>query len=103
MEYNGIPGNDLITPFTVVPEATLDNPFPFTVIDLRNYSEQLHDLTGDFFVGYTVPSNSVHMVISNTSNSRSYYFNSSSWNVFNGSYEMRAIIQESSSPLPVGI
>lgn len=98
---NGVPGNDLITPFTVVPEATLDNPFPFTVIDLRNYSEQLHDLTGDFFVGYTVPSNSVYMVISNTSNSRSYYFNGSSWNVFNGSYEMRAIIQESSSPLPV--
>ncbi len=98
---NGVPGNDLITPFSVTPEATLDNPFPFTKIDLRNYEQQLHDLTGDFFVGFTVPVNSVHMVVSNNSHGRSYSFNGTSWSVYSKDYEMRAIIYESTSPLPV--
>ncbi|MFZ1289323.1 MAG: T9SS type A sorting domain-containing protein [Melioribacteraceae bacterium] len=98
---NGVPGNDLITPFSVTPEATLDNPFPFTKMDLRNYEQQLHDLTGDFFVGFTVPVNSVHMVVSNNSHGRSYTFNGTSWSVYSKDYEMRAIIYESTSPLPV--
>ncbi|MBK8944501.1 MAG: T9SS type A sorting domain-containing protein [Ignavibacteriae bacterium] len=97
---NGVPGADLITPFSVTPEATLDNPFPFTKIDLRNYSE-LHDLQNDFFIGYTVPTNSVHMVVSNNSHGRSYSFNGTNWSTFSKDYEMRAIIFESTSPLPV--
>ncbi len=97
---NGVPGTDLITPFSVTPEATLDNPFPFTKIDLRNYSE-LHDLQNDFFIGYTVPTNSVHMVVSNNSHGRSYSFNGTTWSAYSKDYEMRAIIFESTSPLPV--
>ncbi|MBK7105016.1 MAG: T9SS type A sorting domain-containing protein [Ignavibacteriae bacterium] len=97
---NGVPGTDLITPFSVTPEATLDNPFPFTRIDLRNYTE-LHDLQNDFFIGYTVPVNSVSMVVSNVSHGRSYSFNGTTWSAYSKDYEMRAIIFESSSPLPV--
>ncbi len=65
---NGVPGNDLITPFLVTPEATLSNPFPFTRIDLRSYSPELDDLQGDIFIGFTVPQNSVSIITSNSSN-----------------------------------
>ncbi len=61
---SGVPGNDLITPFLVTPEATLTSPFPYTRIDLRSYSEQLSDLTDDIFVGFTVPANTVNLVVS---------------------------------------
>ncbi|MCB0742445.1 MAG: T9SS type A sorting domain-containing protein [Ignavibacteriae bacterium] len=98
---NGVPGTDLITPITVTPEATQDNPFPFTRIDLRSFSSQLSDLTGDFFIGYTVPSGSASMVVSSSSNGRSYNYNGTSWSSYSQSYEMRAIIFTSATPLPV--
>ena len=98
---NGMPGSDLITPFLVTPEATLDNPFPFTRIDLRSYSPELDDLQGDIFIGFTVPQNTVSIITSNSSNGRSYSFNGTSWTAVTKDYEFRAIIYESSSPLPV--
>ncbi len=98
---NGAPGTDLITPFTVTPEATLSNPFPFTQIDLRSYSEQLTDLTDDFFVGFTVPANDVYLVVSNNSHSRSYTKSGSTWSAYSKDYEIRAIMNISSEPLPV--
>lgn len=98
---NGVPGNDLITPFLVTPEATLNNPYPFTRIDLRNYSEQLADLTGDFFIGITVPQGTVNLLVSNNSSGRSLSFDGTSWAAYNKDYEFRAIIDESQDPLPV--
>ncbi len=98
---NGTPGNDMISPFYVTPEATLNSPFPFTRIDLRNYSNQLSDLTGDIFVGFTVPSNSVNVVISSNSHSRSYTYNGTNWASDSKDFEFRAILNLSTSPLPV--
>ncbi len=98
---NGVPGNDLITPFSVTPEATLTNPFPFTVIDLRSYSDQLHDLTDDIFVGFTVPANTVNLVVSNNPHNRSFTFNGSTWSSYSKDYEFRAILNITSFPMPV--
>ncbi len=102
-DNNGLPGNDLITPFLVTPEANLDNPYPFTRIDLRGYSPQLDDLTGDFFIGITVPQNSVNLLVSNISSNRSFSFDGTSWNStpLTKDYQFRAIINESLTPLPV--
>ncbi|MCP4709095.1 MAG: hypothetical protein GY869_10760, partial [Planctomycetes bacterium] len=52
---NGQPGADLIEPFLVTPEATLDNTSPMTRVDLRPYAEQLDNIPGDFFIGFIVP------------------------------------------------
>ncbi len=98
---NGVPGSDLITPFLVTPEATLTNPFPFTKIDLRAYSTQLSDITGDFFIGFTVPSNTVNLVVSNNPHNRSYNFNGTTWSSYSKDYEFRAIMNITSYPMPV--
>jgi len=55
----GSPGTDIITPKLVFPAATLQNTSPMTVIDLRSDSALLNSLTGDIFIGYTVPSGGV--------------------------------------------
>lgn len=51
---NGLPGEDLITPIVVFPEANLLINSPMTRIDLRDY-EELQKITGDVFMGFTVP------------------------------------------------
>ncbi len=51
----GLPGTDIITPFKVKPSATLQNTSAMTVIDLRAYSAQLSSLSGDIFIGFSVP------------------------------------------------
>ena len=60
-DNNGMPGADLITPFSVTPEADLIENSPMTRIDLSNYVAQLSNLTGDVFVGFTVPTGKTHI------------------------------------------
>ncbi len=98
---NGVPGTDLITPFLVTPEATLSNPFPFTRIDLRSYLDQLSDLTNDIFVGFTVPANEAYLVVSDNPHNRSYTLNGSTWSAYSKDYEVRAIMNITSYPMPV--
>jgi carboxypeptidase family protein/type IX secretion system substrate protein len=54
-DNGGVPGNDMITPFIVTPEATLENNSPMTRIDLRSYAAQLDNIQGDFYIGFLVP------------------------------------------------
>lgn len=49
----GVPGTDVIPPFMVTPEATLNNTSAMTRIDLRGYSGVLTGLSGDYWIGYT--------------------------------------------------
>ncbi len=51
----GVPGDDIITPFKVFPEATLDAPNKGTRIDLRPYADELEGLISDIYVGYGTP------------------------------------------------
>jgi hypothetical protein len=100
----GKPGSDLITPFLVTPAATLTNPYPMTVIDLRPYASQLSGLSGNIYIGFTVPSGSVNIISSNTvTGNRSYSYNGSAWSaVTTDDYEMRAIINDNTA-FPVEI
>jgi hypothetical protein len=54
-DFGGFPGNDLITPMMVYPEATQLNPNPMTRIDLRPWASELDSLSGDIYVGFLVP------------------------------------------------
>ncbi len=81
----GLPGTDLITPFKVFPSATLQNTSPMTVIDLRQYSTQLSNLTGDIFIGYTVPVGGCWTTITQPGTyNRSYKYSGSVWSAATG-------------------
>ena len=77
---SGMPGADMITPFMVTPEANLVEMSPMTRIDLSAYSNELAGLTGDFFVGFTVPFGQTWLAQSNPAiGGRSYTFNGNNW------------------------
>ena len=91
-EVGGLPGTDLITPFKVFPEATLAEPNRITRVDLRPYSSQLSNLSGNVFVGFTVPTGEVW--VSQTTPGvagRTYADDGSIWANITDDYHFRAI------------
>jgi hypothetical protein len=95
----GKPDSDVITSFLVTPAATLTNPYPMTVVDLRPYASQLSGLSGNIYIGFTVPGGSVNIISSNTvTGNRSYSYNGSAWSaVTTDDYEMRAVINDNTA------
>ena len=51
----GLPGADLIEPFKLFPEATLELPNKGTRVDLRPYADELEGLIGDIWIGFSSP------------------------------------------------
>jgi PKD repeat protein len=90
---NGVPGTDLITPFKVFPWATLQNTSPMTVVDLRSDSLSLTGLTGDIFIGFTVPVGGVWTTITQPgTGGRSFKYSTSGWAInTNTDFHFRAI------------
>ncbi len=60
-DNSGIPGFDLITPFLVTPESTIENNNVMTKIDLRPYADQLSNMEGDFYIGFVAPFGEIWM------------------------------------------
>jgi len=76
----GLPGTDLITPFKVMPMATLQNTSAITTIDLRPFATQLSNLTGDIYIGFSVPSGGVWCTITRPgTGNRSFKYNGTVW------------------------
>jgi len=75
-----LPGEDLIPPFLVSPEASIDDISKMTRVDFREF-EELKNLTGTVFVGFTAPEGRVNVVNTLPAEAvKSYYLNSSgSW------------------------
>lgn len=89
---NGAPGNDIITPFAVTPEATLQNTSPMTRIDLRAYEAELSGLSGDIFIGFTVPTNIVWITqFTPGVAGRSTVFDGNGWIPVDDDYHFRAV------------
>lgn len=85
-------GNDLITPFLVWPEANLNNVDAMTRIDLRPYTSQLINHSGDLFIGYTVPNGVVNILLGSPAEAnRSYFRDGLTWSPKNSDYFFRAI------------
>ncbi|MGQ9847154.1 MAG: hypothetical protein ACUVQP_06605, partial [Bacteroidales bacterium] len=85
-DNNGVPGNDVITPFMVYPAATLTNTSAMKWIDLRPYAAQLSNLSGTYYIGFTVPTGIVNITISQPGTfARSYIKTSSGWYASSGS------------------
>ena len=89
-----VPGTDLITPFKVFPEATLSNTSPMTRVDLRPYAAQLSGLSGDVFIGFTVPASSTVWLTQRTPgvSARTLTFNGTTWTAITDDYHFRAVI-----------
>ena len=89
---NGLPGADLITPFSVTPEATLTNNSPMTRVDLSAYAAELSGITGDVFVGYTVPAGETWLVQTTPAvGNRTYNFDGTNWTLNDDDYHFRIV------------
>ncbi len=99
-DNGGVPGDDVITPFTITPEATLSNTSAMTRVDLRDYYEDLSNLEGDYFIGYMMPSGNANTTISDPGAfSRSYLWDGSVWTLQDSDYHFRAITSEPQSDI----
>ncbi len=89
----GLPGTDVITPITMTPEATLTNTRPMTRVDLRPYASSLTGLSGDYYIGYTVPTGICNTVETSPGIAgRSVYKTSAgTWTVATQDFHFRAV------------
>ncbi len=90
---NGLPGADMITPFMVAPEADAENDnSPMTRVDLRAYADQLSGITGDVFMGFSVPTGEVWLVQTTPGiGGRTYTFNGTEWAAETDDYHFRLV------------
>ena len=90
----GLPGDDIIPPFYVTPEPTLDEPNRGTRIDLRGIPE-LEGIYGDVFIGYTVPGGLAWTSYTNTLvTDRSYVQTAFGWSLLTGDFHFRVVTSE---------
>ena len=90
------PGEDLIDPILISPEANLVNTRAFTRIDLRPYAAELSELMGNIFVGYTVPGGTCLTTISQPGiGDRSFNsIDGTSWASIGDDYHFRIVTGE---------
>jgi len=99
---NGVPGTDLITPLNVMPQCNLAQPNKITRIDLRSFASTLSNLTGDVFVGFTVPAGSVWVSQSTPATAhRTYSYDLTYWTLLYDDYQFRIVTSTvAGSPVP---
>ena len=88
-DNNGLPGEDIITPFVVSPEATYDNTSAMTRIDLRPFADELNNIQGNFYIGFLVNQEGefgkVHCTLTDPGNyANSYAWNGAEWAMLDG-------------------
>lgn len=91
---NGVPGDDLIDPITVTPEATLEINSPMTRVDLRPFADQLSGITGDVFVGYTVAAGETWLTQTTPAVAgRTYVWDGAAWTQIDDDYHFRIVTE----------
>ena len=88
---DGGPVDDLITPFSVTPAASPENPNPMTVIDLRDYMDDLTIPEGLVFMGLTVPEDTVKITLAPLAANRSFVLNEGTWGSATGDFHFRLV------------
>ena len=100
-DNGGVPGDDLITPFMVTPEATLENNSPMTRIDLRTYSAELNNIQGDFYIGFMVPVDIVHCTETSPGTfQQSFAWNGTAWTLDAADFHFRAVVELTQGLVP---
>jgi carboxypeptidase family protein/type IX secretion system substrate protein len=88
-DNGGVPGDDLITPFVISPEASYDNTSAMTRVDLRDYAADLNNIVGDFYVGFLANTGGeygiVHCTITQPGDfANSFLFDGAGWTFWDG-------------------
>lgn len=94
-DAGGLPGTDIIPPITVTPEATLAEPNKGTRVDLRPYAADLSGISGDIYIGYSVPGGVTWL--SETSpgiGNHTYVQTATGWLLLSVDFHFRAITAE---------
>ncbi len=95
-DAGGVPGEDLITPFEMVPAANLVNPYQMTVADLRDVSNILW-MSGDFWIGFEVPGDEVWLTLGRElDDTRSFVYDPTNgqWAMYSREFQFRAITDD---------
>ncbi|MFH2142739.1 MAG: T9SS type A sorting domain-containing protein, partial [Bacteroidota bacterium] len=92
----GMPGAELITPFTVTPEANAADLAAWTAVDLRPYSAQLSGLLNTVYIGFETPSGTCTFLYDTLGGfDGSFFHDGASWvNDSPLSYHIRAITDD---------
>lgn len=99
-DNNGVPGEDLITPFEMEPAASLENPYEMTVADLRDVQDSVF-IFGDFWVGFSVPGDEVWLTLGRElDDTRSFVYDPTTgqWAMYSREFQFRAIAGELYEP-----
>lgn len=92
---DGLPGEDMITPFKVKPEATLAEPNKGTRVDLRDYVDELSGIYGDIYIGYSCDSVAWVSQTTPAEANRTYIQTSwGGWSALFDDYHFRAVTSE---------
>lgn len=89
-DANGLPSTDLITPFKIFPQATLQNPQGWTVVDI---SDLALEPGAAYWAGYenTSAISIVHLYDQPAVNNRTYTGSLGAWAPFAGDFHLRAV------------
>ncbi|MBE0640916.1 MAG: T9SS type A sorting domain-containing protein, partial [Bacteroidales bacterium] len=97
----GLPGTDMLTtPVYANAESTVANNMRFTRVDLRPYSSLLSGLSGDFHIGFSVPTGVTNILLTQPGTfNRTSVYDGISWFPATGSsgisdYHFRCITSE---------
>ncbi|MBI4646785.1 MAG: immune inhibitor A [Bacteroidia bacterium] len=90
----GLPGTDIMTPFTIASEAGPANTLAMTRVDLRLING-VDGLSGDFYIGFTVPSGQSNLLADSAgTNMRSFFSDGTAWTQATSDYMIRAITSD---------
>jgi hypothetical protein len=90
-EVNGFPGSDLITPFTIWPSNTPEEPQAWTYVDIRDSNVVVAE--DDFFVGCRFYSQYPALLIDSPGSfMRSYYYDGTQWQQVTQDFYIRCIV-----------
>ncbi len=94
-DSSGKPGADMITPFFVTPEPTLEEPNRGTRVDLRGLPE-LEGILGDVFIGFDVPGGLAWVSLTSALDTNRTYIKSDfgGWAAYYGDFHFRVVTTE---------
>jgi hypothetical protein len=90
-EGDGGPGNDMITPFSVTPSPTLIGSNPMTIVDLRDFEDELSSISGDIYIGLTVEEDTVKITLATLAANRSFALGPNGWGAATSDFQFRLV------------
>jgi len=90
VDNNGVPGFDVMTPVKIYPACTLQEPYAWTLVDVRSFLQP----GATFWVGYECPANLgvAQLIDSPPVYNRSMRNDGTGWSPYNGDFYIRCVV-----------